>query len=245
MDNHEEALEAMFPGQVKQLRQLGEFEKVVTTNMKRFEDFEAGVQKSFRGRIQDLAPERVAEQALSSSFSVQDVRKIVSLAQSAGVKDQYRRAIGDQIRRKFMSETSGLNLNSLDKLISQNHEKLQAVFGDGYVSDMRILLDGLALARKGASGISVTRTPKLGEAIAEGVLRVTAARPLTPGGVALTRFLRFRQLAAERAVARAVMEPDALRMIVAQFESDLNSRKVAEVLAVLGASSLAIEANEE
>jgi len=236
IEQNGDAIDALFPGGA-QIRQLGEFEKVVTKNIKRFEDFEANVQQIFRGRIQNLAPERVAEQALSSAFSVKDVSRIVSLAGQAGVKEEYRRAIGDQIRRRFMSETSGLNLNSLDKFVNKEAEKLSAVFGEQYIRDMRLLTKALKTAQTDAGGIAVTRKPTLIESIA----RSTIARPLSAPGVALTRALKFRAVAGERLLAKAIMEPDALRQIVAQSNSDIRNRKVATLLAVLGGSSLAIE----
>lgn len=241
IDNHGEALDALFPNDTARLRELGEFEKVVSRNLKRFEDFEKGVERSFRGRIQDLAPERIAEQVLSNSFSVKDVARLAALSRQAGVHEQYQRAIGDQIRRRFMSQTSGLNLNSLDKFVEQQGEKLYAVFGEGYIRDMRKLTQMMQVVQRDAGGIAVTKKPTLGEALA----RSTFARPLSAPGVALTRAMRFRQAAADRLLARAIMDPQALREIVQQAQSDVTSRKVGQLLAVLGASSLATEEEGE
>jgi hypothetical protein len=239
IERHGEALNALFPGE-KKILELGEFEKVVTRNVKRFEDLEKGVQRSFRGKIQDLAPERIAENALSNSFSVKDVSRLMSLADAAGMKDQYQRAVGDMIRRRYVSNTGGINFNTLEKFVGKESERLSAVFGPGYVRDMRLLLKGLSTVRTTAGGIATTRNPTLMEALA----RTTVARPLSPGGVALTRFLGYRQRAGERMIAEAIMSPQGLHAIIQQGQTDIADRKIAQLLAVMGASSLAIEANE-
>jgi hypothetical protein len=144
------------------------------------------------------------------------------------------------IRRRFVSNTGGINFNTLDKFVGKESERLAAIFGPVYVRDMRLLLKGLATVRTTAGGIATTRNPTLMEALA----RTTVARPLSPGGVALTRILSFRERAGQRMMSQAIMDPQALRAIVQQSATDVNDRKIAQLLAVMGASSLAIEANE-
>lgn len=236
---HSEAMDTLFPGD-NRIRQLGEFEAAVTRNIDRFNRFENAVESSFRGRIQNIAPERIAEDVLKARFSHKDVSRLMNLADAAGVRPQYQAAITDQIRRRFLSEAKGLNSGALEKFVSANADKLTAALGETYVRDMRLLLTGLTQIRRSAGGIATSRSPTLAEAIGEGVARVSIARPLSPGGVALTRMLKFRERAAQRLLAEAIADPSVLRAIVAQGQSDIRNQNVARLLAVLGASSLAM-----
>lgn len=240
MKNHGEAIDVLFPNN-QHIRQFGEFEKVVSHQIKRFENFEKAVDKSFRGRLQNISPENVAEKIFSDKFSIKDVKNIVGLAEGAGVKEQYKNAVTDQVRRRFMSETSGLNLNSMSKFVDQNSDRLAIAVSPEYVRDMKKLLAGLRTTRTSASGIQTTRNPTLIGSMAEGLARITVARPLSPSGVGLTRLLRFRDKAAQRMMAAAIQDPKALRAIVAQKDSDLRDRAVVRIMAVLGGSGLAID----
>lgn len=243
MERHGDVIDELFPNS-RQIRQLGEFEKVVNRNLERFENFKKAVERSFHGKIDNLAPERVAERAMSDQFTEAEVKRLMQLADAAGVKDQYRRAVGDQLRRQFISPTSGLQLKRMDDFVQKQSDRLANIFGPKYVSDLRTLLRGLKTIRTQASGIATTQNRTLGETIAEGGLRVSVARPLSPGGVALTRALRFRQRAADRVLSEVIRDPDALRAVVVQANTDVKSRKVAQLLAVLGGSTLAIDAGE-
>ena len=211
----------------------------------KFENFQKAVNRSFRGRIQNLAPEVIAEDVFSKRFSVKGLRRLMNLAEAGGVKAQYRGAIANQLRRRFLTSTSGLQLNALEKFAQQNGERLAVTMGGEYVRDMRLLLKGLKTIRTSADGIATTRNPTLLGALAEGAARLTVARPLSPGGVGLTRALRFRERAAQRVLAEAISDPSALRAIVVNGKRDLQSRQAGRVLAALGGSSLAIELNDE
>lgn len=241
---HGEALDTLFPGDDR-IRQLGEFEAVVTRNVTRFDRFESVVDKSFRGRIQNVAPERIAEDLLKAKFTHKDVTRLMNLAEVAGVKQQYQAAITDQIQRRFFSQSKGLKSGAIDTFIGANRDKLTAALGENYVSDMRLLLSGLNQARKTAGGIGTTRNPTLAEAISEGMARVSIGRPLSPGGVAMTRILKFRERAAQRLMAEAIADPKALRAIVAQGGRDIRSQSVARILSIYGASSLAMDMGSE
>ena len=244
IEQNGEAVEVLFPGQ-SQIRQLGEFEKTVTRQVDRFNRFEKAVESSFRGRIQNIAPERIAEDVLSKRFSLKEMSRLMNLAETAGVKKQYQAAISDQIRRRFLSPTSGLNLNAMDKFVGANSERLTTVFGGQYIRDMNLLLKGLKTIRTSPGGIGTTRNPTLLGSMIEGLARVTVARPLSPGGVGLTRALGFRERAAQRMMAAAISDPNALRAIVANGNKDIRNRTVARVLAAFGGSSLAINQGEQ
>lgn len=242
MENNGDALDALFPTtDARQLRQLGEFERIATERSDRFKRFEQAVDKTFRGRLQDLAPERVAENILTNQFTVGEVRHLFRLAEAAGVDQSLRQAVGDRIRRRFISSTGGIRFDSLDKFVNDNAERLAATFGAEYVRDMRLLLRGLQTVRSSAGGLATTRNPTLLEALA----RTTVARPLSAPGVGLTRILAFRERAGQRLMAQAVMDPKALHAIVMQGERDLRSRQVGRLLGVLGASTLTIQDEEE
>jgi len=243
LERHSESVDTLFPKQ-SQIRQLGEFEKVVTNQIDRFKRFEAAVESSFRGKIQNIAPERIAEDVLSKRFSVKEMSRLMSLAEAAGVKTQYQNAITDQIRRRFLSPTSGLNLNAMDKFVGGNQERLIAALGGRYVRDMGLLLKGLKTIRTSPGGIGTTRNPTLLGSIVEGVARATVARPLSPTGVSLTRALNFRERAAQRMMAAAISNPDALRAIVLNGQKDIRNKTVARILAAFGGSSLALDINE-
>ena len=237
---HTETIDALIPGPSR-IRQLGEFEKIVSRRVQRFTDFEKAVEKQFRGKIQNIAPERIAEDILGKRFSVKEVSKLMSLAEAAGVKSQYQAAVSGQIKRRFMSQTSGLQLNSLDKFVNGNFERLTKIMGIQYASDMRLLLRGLKTIRTSAEGIATTRNPTLLGALLEGTARVTVARPLSPGGVGLTKGFRFNERAARRMLAEAIADPKALRAIVAQGKKNLENRAVGRLIAVLGGSSIVVD----
>lgn len=242
VENNREALDALFPGNNK-VKVLGELEREATRGIKRFENFQKAVDKSFRGRIQSLAPERVAEDIFSKGFSNKDVGRLMNLAESAGFKREFQTAVGNHIRRIHISETSGINMNTLSKFMGKNQDRLARVFGGGYVRDMNMLLKGLSDVRTSGAGIQVTTKPTMIGALAEALARVTVARPLSPGGVALTRAKGARQIAAERVLANVIQEPDALRAIVANRNTPLQTQRVARILSVLGGGALLDEEN--
>ena len=241
---HGGTIDALIPGPSR-IRQLGEFEKIVSHRIQRFTDFEKAVQRKFRGRIQNIAPERIAEDVLGKRFSVKEVGQLMSLAEAAGVKQQYQAAIAGQLRRKFVTSNSGLQLQVMDRFVGANKERLQTIFGAQYVRDMELLLSGLKTVRTTDAGIATTRNPTLFGALLEGVARVTVARPLSPGGVGLTKGFRFNQRAARRVLSEAIADPKVLRAIVSQGKLQATNRNVGRLLAVLGGSSLVVEAAEE
>ena len=237
---HAETLDVLFPDD-NRIRQLGEFERAVQKGIDRFQRFEKAANKSFRGRLQTIAPERIAENVFSRSFTDREVGRLMNLAESAGMKPQYQAAISDQIRRKFLSMSKGLQLGPLENFVNANKSRLTLTMGGEYVRDMQRLIKGLSLVRRDAGGISSSRTPTLIGALSEGLARVTVARPLSPGGVALTRAFGFRERAAQRLMAEAIADPNVLRAIVAQRDRDITNRQVARLLASVGASSLAVD----
>ena len=229
MENHKEAVDVLFPGD-KSLQRLGNFEAAVTQRLKRFDAFEKAIQKSFRGRVQDISPEHVVTKFFTDKFDIKDVSRLMRLAEAAGVGDLYSEAIRGQIRSRFYSPTSGISLAPLDKFLTQNNEKLIAALGGRYVRDMRLLMDGLAMIRTSATGIATTRRPGLLATISEGLARSTVARPLSPHGVALTRIQRFNQRAQNRAWAQLVEDPKVLRAIIANKNTDIETQAGARIL---------------
>jgi hypothetical protein len=236
-----DALDILFPGQGNVVRRLGEIESVVTRNVKRFDDFRARVNKTFRGRIQELDPERVAEDVLTRSFSQKDVASLMSLARNSGFGDQYKQAIGNMVARKYVALNGGIKLDALNSFVQANQEKLSIIFGQQYISDMRRLVRGLEIARSRAAGIAASDAPSL----IEGVVRTTLAPPLSSRGVALTRTLKFRQAASNRLMNEILMNPRKLSEFVTRANTDLRHRAVAGFLATAGASSLAIQESEK
>lgn len=243
IEDHGETLDILFPNN-RTIRQLGELERQATRRIERFERFQSAVDKSFRGKIQDIAPERIAEDVFTNKFSVKELRRLISLADAAGVKTQYQKAIGNQIKRRFITTNSGIQLRGLETFVSKSKERLTAVYGPEYVRDMNKLLRGLADIRTSGSGIQTTKNPTLFGAFAEALTRVTVARPLSPGGVGLTRLFRFQNLALERAFSEVATNPQALKAIIANGKRDIRSRSVNRLLSVLGASALVIDFNE-
>ena len=236
-----DALDILFPGQGSVVRRLGEMESVVTRNVKRFDDFRARVNKTFRGRIQELDPERVAEDVLTRSFSQKDVASLMSLARNSGFGEQYKQAVGNIIARKYVALNGGIKLDALSSFVQSNQEKLYTIFGDQYIKDMRRLVRGLELSRSRSTGFAASAAPSLIEA----VTRVTIARPLSPHGVALTRTQGFRVAAANRLMNEILMNPRKLNEFIIRANTDLKHRAVAGFLATAGASSLAIQESEE
>jgi len=144
------------------------------------------------------------------------------------------------IARKYVSLTGGLKLDALNSFVQANSAKLYAIFGERYILDMRTLVRGMEIARAKASKVSGGLYPSL----FEGLARVTVARPLSPHGVALTRSLRFRQAAADRAMNEILMNPQKLRQLISLGNRDIRNKEAAGFLATVGASSLAVQDEE-
>lgn len=229
METHKEAIDVLFPGD-KSLQRLGGFEAAVTKRIKRFETFEKNVLKTFRGKITDISPENLVTKVFTDKFDVKDVGRLMRLAENAGVGDLYSSAIRGQIRNRFYSPTSGINLNSLDKFFTVNNEKLVAGLGGRYVADMRLLISGLKMSRTSATGIATTRRPGLLNTALEGITRATIARPLSPHGVALTRLINFHQRAVSRAWADLIENPKILRDIIRHRNTDVQTQAGSRIL---------------
>ena len=232
METHKDAIDVLFPGD-KRLLRLGNFEAAVTKRIERFKNFEKAVNKSFRGKIQDISPEHVVTKFFTEKFSVKEVGHLMRLADAAGVGDLYSAAIRGQIRSRFYSPTTGISLNSLDTFMTANNEKLVTALGGRYVKDMQLLLSGLKTIRTSASGIATTRRPGLLSTISEGLARATVARPLSPHGVALTRLIRFHERAINRAWADIVENPNTLRAIIANKNTDITTQTGARILGLV------------
>ena len=235
-----DALDILFPGQGNVVRRLGEMEGVVSNNLKRFEDFRSRVNKSFRGRIQDLAPERLVEDVFNRSFSEREAARLMSLARQSGYGDMYQQAVGSMIARKYISLTGGIKGEALNNFVGANLGKLYAVFGEQYVKDMRTLVRGLEIARSKSTSLSDAGRFSL----IEGIARTTVARPLSASGVGLTRAMKFRQQAADRLMTDVLMNPKKLNEFVRLASTDIRNQRVAGLLGASGASSLAIQEQE-
>jgi hypothetical protein len=235
--NNTEVLDVLFPGN-NVIRTLGEFEKQTALAVKRFEGFNKAVQKSFRGRIQNLAPERVVEDIFTKGFSNKEVSHLMNLAKSAGYGDQYIQAVGNQMKNRFVSPTSGVNLNALSKFVNTNNDRLSIIFGGRYTADMKLLLKGLSDIRTTGAGIQTTTKPTMLGALAEAMARVTVARPLSPAGVGLTRLKSTHALAAESVMNEIITDPKALRAVVLNRNKPLQNQAVGRILGILGGSAL-------
>ena len=243
IEQHGDALDALFPTTEQRVRQLGELENIVSQNTKRFEDFTKRVNQRFRGRIQDLSPSALAHDVFTNKFAPQEVAQLVALADRSGYGDLYRQAVGQQLQTRFIRSNSGINWPAFEAFLEgkDNLMRLSAVFGQQYARDLRLLRNGLELARRSGGGMQTTANPTL----MEGLARATVARPLSPQGVALTRAQRWREWAGRRLMAEAIMNPQILHSIVAQGRKDITSREVSRLLAVAGASTLATQQEDE
>jgi hypothetical protein len=236
MENHRDAIDVLFPGD-RSLQRLGEFEAVVTARIKRFEQFEKNVTKTFRGKIQNISPEHVVDRVFTT-FTNKEVSQLMRLAEAAGVDNLYKDAIRKEIRRNYFSRFSGISVKPLEKFLAKNETKLISTLGGRYVRDMDLLLDGLKTIRTSETRISTTRRPGLLATISEGLARSTVARPLSPHGVALTRTIGFHQRAKQRMWARIIEDPKMLRAIIVNKNADIHSQNGARILTLIGGTYL-------
>lgn len=234
MEKHSEALDVLFPDGGSGIRRLGNFEKAVTQRLRRFERFEANVQRMFRGRIQDISPERVVDGVFQKAFNVKETSQLMRMADAAGVGDAYRAAITSRLKLRFFSPTTGLNAKTMRDFLANQKEKIVATLGSRYHKDMELLTEAVLLVKRTAPAASGTRLETLLMSIAEGATRSTIARPLSRAGVALTRALGFRERAKNMAWAEIIENPDVLRMIIANGNRDINTREGARILGLIG-----------
>lgn len=231
---NDDVIDELFGDQANRVKRLGNIAQAVDNNAARVQRFQQQIARRFEGRIQDIAPERVVETVFNASFSTKDIRQIMALADAAGYADMYRQALGDILRRRFVSPTSGINIRSLSRFFGDESEKLGAIYGPGYVADMNKLLEMLSVARRTETTIRTSQAPTLVETLA----RPTVARPLSRAGVALTRSLKFRERAIQRFWESVITDRQTLHAVILRSNMDAQSRQVAELLGIMGASAI-------
>lgn len=234
MDRHGDVLKVIFP-KSQGVTKFGEVTRAAEKMIARVEYFKKAVAKSFKGRIQNIAPENVIKDMFTRRFSFKDANRFRNMAQAGGFYGPYQRAVGDEIRRRIF--TNGvLSPTKLDSLLSQHGEVMQGLMGVQYVTDLQLLLKGLRLARTQPTGIATRTSNTLLDA-----MRVLIAPPLTRKGRAQTLLQNVNRRAIERAMMNAIMDPKALRAVVAQRNKDIRSKQVLGLLGALGGASIGAE----
>ena len=234
IERHGDALKVIFP-KSKGVTKFGEVTRAANVTIARAENFKKVIAKTFKGRIQNIAPENVIKDMFGRRFSVKDANRFRNLAQAGGFYGPYQRAVGDEIRRRIFTNNI-LSPTKLDSLLSQNGEVIKGLLGARYVADLQVLLKGLRLAGRQPSGIATRTSNTLLDA-----MRVLVAPPLTQRGRAQTLVQNVNRRAIERAMLNAISEPKALRAVVAQRNKDIRSKEVLGLLGALGGAAIGAE----
>lgn len=242
MRRNEEVVNEMFGSQANRIKRLGEFERVVANTEQRLANFEKQIARRFSGRIQGVDPERVVEAIFNTTFSSKDARELMALAEASGFGQMYRKAVGDQMRRRFITP-GNIRTDELERFVGDEREKLVSIMGPQYVQDMETLLSMARVISRSSHANVAGRTGT--ETVIETIARPTVARPLSAEGVGLTKLLDFRGRARERAWAAIVSDPQALHAVILRANRDSQSREAMELFGALGASAVIMQMKEQ
>lgn len=247
MRDHGNTLSAIFsPAEIKRMNALGDVGAVVQRSIKQYDNLVKGLEKTFYGKVKNTNPESLARMMFSeaakkgSGFSVRESRQLMQMMDNYGAGDHVRKAVGDFIKNKAF-KGGKVNFSSLTNLASgESRMKLSAIYGADYIRNVDKILDVAAmLSRKPNKPVPWKKTNALTD-----LLRVVVAPPLTRRGRAQTLLVNVRFDSANKALVRALLDPEELKNIVRLGNHQANSRQAARILAQLGGGMALQDVND-
>jgi hypothetical protein len=247
MRKHSHTINAVFtPAEIRRMNNLSNLGEIVKRSELRYQNLLKDLEKTFYGKIKNTNPEYLAEMIFSTGkkkgtgFSVGETGQLIRMMDRAGYGDHIRRAVGDYIKNKAF--TAGVvQFAPLSNLASgATRNKLSAIYGAGYVRDIDTILNAkIMISRKPNKPVPWHKTNALTD-----FLRVVISPPLTRRGRAQTLFVNMRYDAANRALARALLDPKELERIVRLGNHQSNSRFAARTLGYFGAGITLQDVND-
>lgn len=231
------------PLERKQLSGTGNLIEAVENTEARLAARAKAFQSTLEGRLQRMNSESVVEGIFAktrneggSALSVADTEALMKMTKNTPMGESIREAVRDEIRRKVIrSDGKFVDAAGVDELLKKTGDfepggKLEVVLGKQYVDDLRSLRDTMQiLSRTGAAHTAQpTRLIDLWHAI--------VWNPLSQPGAVVRRVRNIATDQYKETLARAISDPDQLRLLVKYGNEDIRNEKVATVLASMGAA---------
>ena len=223
-------------------RMIDEFGKRKTLAINR-------INKEIGTELQDWDPARIAQESLSSAKPSRVIKIDQLLTGDRELRRQYRKALQAELRSEISTFENGfrrVNPNALAAFDEARLNALSGVFGKEWRKDFNLLRQAASFAAPGARAATelasqAARNPVL--ALTSRFLRVPFP-PLTKRGRALTAVLGANSEKWDRLIAKALADPDSLRLLTEARNAGINSRRWVSLMSAIGAGALALDMQE-
>jgi hypothetical protein len=229
------------PEQAAQLDKLGGFAEVIAKNSARISALNRAWAKDFKGRLRSFSAEDLVEAVNSNKFSVDEVRKLSTIANAYGedVVKSWKAGIAEDLRHRLF-KGDHIDPARLQELVSDPDKmiKLSSVFGMNYTRHLRTLNDGMKMITRISRDIEKFQKSTLFTDIA----RMWYAPPLSRAGRVVTLGQNNRSREYFNNVYKALSDPEYLAEMASRTERTM---RAVTALNLAGTSATNLARDEE
>lgn len=231
------------------LRNAGAARRMIDEFSKRKAAAIRNINREIGTELQDWDPARVARESLSSANPSRVVKIDQLLTGDRELRRQYRKALQAELRLEISTFENGfrrVNPNALAAFDEARLNALGTVFGKQWRKDFDLLRQAASFAAPGARAATdlatqSARSPVL--AMVSRFMRVPFP-PLTKRGRALTAVLGANSEKWDKLIAKALADPDTLRLLTEARNAGINSRKFVALMSAIGGGAMALDMQE-
>jgi len=244
MKDYEKILKVFFSeAEFNQIKRIGGLQKNIEKTNKIVSNITKELNRSFEGRLLNSSPQEIFNKIYKPG-NIGEIKTLKNILQkNSDIYKKFQRDVLTDLNERVFTRSDKLSLDrvldadAFNKYLNGGGGErgfksvLTEIFGKDYVKDLETLNRALQIASRKAPGL---QEGVVGSAFTD-LIRARLGQ-FTLAGRLFTAGRRIFQAASNRVIARALLDPNSLKDLLALRNLKTNSKQAAVILAKLGGS---------